>query len=62
MNQDAARKLNRNFEMNFERMFNRIIEVQDEHNVPDEDLDVWLKNTWGDDLVDAFIEWREGGE
>lgn len=62
MNSEAARKITRNIDMNFERIFERIMDVQEEHDVADEDLDVWLKDTWGDDLADAFIQWREEGE
>lgn len=58
----AMTKINNNVNMNLERIFERIIEVQEEYNVPDEALDVWLKDTWGDDLADMFIEWREGEE
>lgn len=58
----AADQISRNIDLNFDRIFTRIDEVQSEHNIPDEELDVWLKNTWGDDLADAYIEWRENGE
>lgn len=58
----AMTKINNNVNMNLERIFERIIEVQEEYNVSDEALDVWLKDTWGDELADMFIEWREGEE
>lgn len=58
----AADQISRSIDLNFDRIFTRIDEVQSEHNIPDEELDVWLKNTWGDDLADAYIEWRENGE